>query len=96
VKILTASDGIEAIKKVDTTPKIDLILMDLQLPKLNGIQAAQKIKTFKNIPIIVQSAFMEEDYRQQCEKAGFNDYIQKPINPNELKLKIANLLQINT
>ncbi len=92
VKIITASDGIEAIEKVDTVPEIDLILMDLQLPRLNGIQAAQKIKSHKNIPIIVQSAFMEEDYRQQCKKVGCNDYIQKPINPDELKLKIANLL----
>ncbi len=91
-KIITASDGIEAIEKVNTIPEIDLILMDLQLPRLNGIQAAQKIKSHRNIPIIVQSAFMEEDYRQQCKKVGCNDYIQKPINPDELKFKIANLL----
>ncbi|MCF6239773.1 MAG: PAS domain S-box protein [Bacteroidales bacterium] len=92
VKIITASDGIEAIEKVMAATKIDLVLMDLQLPRLNGIQAAKKIRSLKNIPIIVQSAFKEEDYRQQCKKAGCNDYIQKPINPDELMHKIANLL----
>ncbi len=92
IKIITASDGIEAIEKVKAIQEIDLVLMDLQLPKLNGIQASKTIRTIRNIPIIVQSAFMEEDYRQQCEKIGCNDYLQKPINPEELKSKISNLL----
>ncbi len=92
IKIISASDGIEAIEKVKAIPEIDLVLMDLQLPKLNGIQASKIIRTIRNIPIIVQSAFMEEDYRQQCEKIGCNDYLQKPIKPDELKYKIANLL----
>lgn len=92
IKIVTASDGMEAIEKVKALPEIDLILMDLQLPKLNGIQASKKIRAIRNIPIIVQSAFMVEDYRQQCEKIGCADYVQKPINPDELKFKINNSL----
>ncbi len=92
IKIITASDGIEAIEKVKAIQEIDLVLMDLQLPKLNGIQASKTIRTIRKIPIIVQSAFMEEDYRQQCKKIGCDDYLQKPINPEELKSKISNLL----
>ncbi len=92
VNIINAQDGIEAIEKAKRHKNIDLILMDIQLPRLNGMEAAKKILSFRKLPIIVFSAFLEEQYKDQCKLVGFKDYIQKPINPNELMRKITGFL----
>jgi len=92
INIITASNGIEAIEKFKLHTNIDLILMDIQLPKLNGLVAAKRIKAIKDIPIIAQSAYLQQEYEKQCKALGCNEFIQKPINADELVLKIENYI----
>jgi len=92
INIVTASDGIEAIEKTSINPGIDVILMDIQLPRLNGMAAAKKILSDRNIPIIIQSAFMNEEYRVECTNIGCEDYIPKPFRASDLLQKIAKVL----
>lgn len=92
INIITASNGIEAIEKFNLHSEIDLILMDIQLPEMNGLVAAKIIKAKKDIPIIAQSAYLQHEYEKQCKIMGCNDFLQKPINAEELMSKIENYI----
>ena len=70
---------------------LDLILMDIQMPKKNGYETTAEIRAFKNntaIPIIALTAGIMLDDKEKCIKAGMNDYIPKPIIECELEEKI--------
>lgn len=78
--------------------KYDLILMDIQMPEMDGIEATKKIKSnpdYAQIPIIAISAYAFEENIQEIMKSGVNDYISKPIKKKELMAKINKLLTIS-
>lgn len=80
IEILFAEDGAKAVELAQREP-IDLILMDIKMPVLNGLDATRKIKTLKpNIPIIAQTAYAMDEEKQRCFEAGCDDYISKPID----------------
>jgi CheY-like chemotaxis protein/anti-sigma regulatory factor (Ser/Thr protein kinase) len=84
-ELLEAVTGIEAVDICRNNPDIDLILMDMQMPGLNGYEATQQIRQFnKDVIIIAQSAFGLSEDREKTIIAGCNDYISKPINKTEL------------
>ncbi len=80
---------VEAIETCHNNPDIDLILMDMQMPDLNGYEATQQIRKFNtDVIIIAQTAFGLSGDREKTIEAGCNDYIAKPINKNELQTLI--------
>jgi signal transduction histidine kinase/CheY-like chemotaxis protein len=82
---LYAKNGKQAIELCKSISKIDLILMDIKMPVLNGLKATQEIRKFNpTIPIIAQTALSLEEDRQNCLQAGCNDLITKPIEVEEL------------
>jgi PAS domain S-box-containing protein len=82
--------GIEALYFCQNHKDIDLILMDIKMPKMNGLEATMKIREFnKDIIIIAQTAYGLVDDREKALAAGCNDYISKPINQN-LLIEIIN------
>jgi hypothetical protein len=84
-QVLIASDGIEAVETYRNTPNIDLILMDIRLPNIDGYMATSMIREFdKNVVIIAQTAHALHGDRERALEAGCNDYIAKPINVKEL------------
>ena len=84
-EILKARTGIEVIEVYRNNPDIDLILMDIQMPVMNGYEATQQIREFnKDVVIIAQTAYGLSGDREKAIKAGCNDYIAKPLNNNEL------------
>ena len=88
-EILTARTGLEAVEVCKNNPDIDLILMDIQLPELNGYKATEQIRQFnKDVIIIAQTAFGLSGDREKAINAGCNDYITKPIKKVELLLLI--------
>jgi len=91
-EVIEAINGKSAVESVqENYNKIDLILMDLQLPDINGLEVIQKIKIMpesENIPIIVVSAHAMESDIKKCKDAGCVDYIIKPINVQEFINKI--------
>lgn len=83
-------NGKELLEEIEKN-RYDIILMDIQMPELNGIEATKiirKIKDYENIPIIGISAFDFEEERERIFKAGIDDFIGKPINKKELIKKI--------
>lgn len=88
VNVEFAHNGLEAVERCRDN-NIDLILMDVQMPKMDGLEATQKIREFnKKIPIIAQTAFAFDSDRMKLLKAGCDDYITKPINRRELLFKM--------
>ncbi len=85
IKILRAKTGLEAINIVENTDQIDIILMDIKMPEVNGIEATRYIKHIRpDIPIIAQTAFAMDNDKQSCLNAGCSDYISKPLKINTL------------
>lgn len=88
VNIEFAHNGLEAVERCRNN-NIDLVLMDVQMPKMNGLEATQKIREFNTkLPIIAQTAFAFDSDRMKLLKAGCDDYITKPINRRELLFKM--------
>jgi len=84
-EIIKAKNGFEAIEVCRNNPDIDLILMDIQMPVMNGYDATRQIRQFnKDVIIIAQTAFGLSGDREKAIAAGCNNYISKPINKNEL------------
>ncbi|MDD2278699.1 MAG: response regulator [Bacteroidales bacterium] len=84
-KILVAEDGETAIDLVQNDVSIDLILMDIRLKGLNGLEATKQIKQIKpNTPVIAQTACAIIGDMEKCLDAGCNAYITKPIERNLL------------
>lgn len=84
-RTILAKNGQQAVELCKSINKIDLVLMDLKMPVMNGIVATEKIREFNPlIPIIAQTALSLEEDRQNCLLAGCNDVISKPIEVEEL------------
>ena len=80
-EVLHAVTGIEAIEVCKNNPNLDLILMDIRMPQMNGLEATQQIRKFnKDLVIIAQTAYGFESDCKKALEAGCNDYITKPIN----------------
>jgi len=85
--IFEASDGIEAIDMVKKN-NIDLVVLDVMMPNLDGFSACKEIKKIKSIPVIILSARKEEYDKLAGFELGIDDYITKPFSPKELMARI--------
>ncbi len=82
-----ADDGLQAIEKLTADQSYDLVLMDLQMPNLDGYKATKRLRknpAFANLPIIALSADAMKGTREQALQAGMNDYLTKPIDTKKL------------
>lgn len=85
VKLLHGRNGLETLNLFKSNPNIDLILMDIKMPELDGCEVTREIrKTNLSIPIIAQTAYALEDEKQKSLDAGCNSYLTKPINKKDL------------
>ena len=91
-KVLKAYDGEEALKVLDRE-KVDLLIIDVMLPKLDGIRATLKIREKKNMPIIILSAKSEDADKILGLNVGADDYMTKPFNPLELTARVKSQLR---
>ena len=90
--VLEASDGLEALEIVKNN-NIDLIVLDIMMPKLDGLSAFSKIKEIKKIPTIILSARSEEYDKLVGFELGVDDYVTKPFSPKELIARIKVILK---
>ncbi len=80
-----AADGLEAVSQFKKIKNIDLVIMDIQLPEMDGFEATRVIRSMnRDIPVIAQTAFAMSDDREKMKQAGFDDYVSKPIDINKL------------
>ncbi len=92
-RLIRAANGQEAVDLCKSTQKVDLILMDINMPFLNGLEATKIIKSSRpDIPIIAVTAYSLSGDRETCIASGCNDYIPKPIRRDELFSKLHQFL----
>ena len=90
-------DGINAIDEIDKNEKVDLYVIDINLPSYNGIELLQYIrKTDIDTPIIIVTASLEIQNFVEAFDSGCNEYIKKPFHIKELEIRVNKLLNINT
>jgi signal transduction histidine kinase/CheY-like chemotaxis protein/CHASE3 domain sensor protein len=96
--ITIANNGKEAIEKLEEVEDIDLVLMDMMMPEMDGIEAIRHIRSdgrWNSLPIIAVTAKAMQGDREQCIEAGANDYITKPVDINKLFQMITGCLQVS-
>lgn len=92
--VIEASDGIEAIEQVKRK-NVDLIILDIMMPKKDGYAALKEIKDIKNIPVLMLSARSDEYDKLLGFDLGIDDYVTKPFSPKELIARIKAILKRN-
>jgi DNA-binding response OmpR family regulator len=90
--VIKAKDGIEALEKLNEH-SVHLILLDIMMPRLDGISTTFKIREKKNIPIIILSAKSEDTDKILGLQVGADDYVTKPFNPMELIARVKSQLR---
>ena len=91
-QVLKAYDGMEALELAAEKP-VRLIIMDVMMPRLDGLSAVMKIRERKNLPIIVLSAKSEETDKILGLSMGADDYVAKPFSPQELVARVKSQLR---
>ena len=97
--VITKKDGIEGMAWLSAGNIPDLIMLDMQMPRLNGLEFLKQIRTsgmFRHIPVILVSANDNEYEITQSFGLGIVDFIPKPFNPIKLKEKVDNILNKKT
>lgn len=87
MKIILAGNGKEAVRLLEENPGVDIILMDIMMPEMDGFEAIKIIRKdqrFKSLPIIALTAKAMQGDREKCIEAGANDYQSKPVDVDKL------------
>jgi CheY-like chemotaxis protein len=87
LSVICAYDGLEAIEKLKQNQSIEIVLMDIMMPNMNGYEAMTEIRKnekYKQLPIIAITAKAMQGDREKCIEAGASDYITKPVNIEQL------------
>ena len=91
-EVLKAYDGMEALRVLETE-RVDLLVIDVMMPKLDGIRATLKIREANNMPIIILSAKSEDADKILGLNIGADDYVTKPFNPLELIARVKSQIR---
>ena len=94
IKVITANDGMEAVdifkKHAD---EINLILMDMTMPRLNGDEAFKQIHQYRSdVKVILSSGYSEQDATQKFSRSALGGFLQKPYRPEDLIIKVKDIL----
>lgn len=92
INVITASNGLEALEKLKSN-QVDLIILDIMMPELDGIRTCLKIREEKKLPIIMLSAKNEDSDKILGLNVGADDYVTKPFNPLELTARVKSQLR---
>ena len=91
----TAADGVEALALM--RPSVDLVVMDAQMPNMDGFQVAERIRhdaAVADVPIVMVTGLADREARLRAFDLGINDFINKPVDPNELRLRARWLVSL--
>ena len=87
VQVISAADGQEALEELERNPQVDIVLMDVMMPRMDGYEATRRIRAhdrFRELPIIALTARTMQGEREKCLAAGANAYVAKPVDFPEL------------
>ncbi len=91
--VIEAADGAEAIRIMSETPDVDICIMDIMMPSMNGVEATAEIRRFSGVPILFLTAKSFEGDKLDAYTSGGDDYVVKPFSPRELLMKVSALVR---
>lgn len=92
-EVSEAADGVEAVEKVRSEPEPDLVIMDIMMPLLSGVEATARIREFSRVPVLFLTAKSLESDKRSAYLSGGDDYLVKPFSSAELLLKVESILR---
>lgn len=95
--IIKATDGVDCLEKLKTNDRVDIVLLDMMMPVMDGYQTLKEIRkneNFRNTPVISITAQAMKGDKEKCLESGANDYCSKPIDINILLQKMKTLLKL--
>lgn len=100
-EVSIVGDGRQALEAATLGPVFDLILMDVQMPVMDGLEATRAIRRIENrrrstVPIVAMTAFAMKADRERCLGAGMNGHLSKPIDPTELSATVESFASLCT
>ena len=90
-EVLEAPSGVEAVELVRSEPRIDLVIMDIMMPGLSGVEACAEIRKFSTVPMLFLTAKSQLADKAEAYASGGDDYLAKPFSQNELMMKVESL-----
>ena len=90
-EVLEAASGQEAVELLRSEPRIDLVIMDIMMPGLNGVQACAEIRKFSTVPMLFLTAKSQLSDKAEAYASGGDEYLAKPCSQNELMMKVQAL-----
>ena len=90
-EVLEAASGQEAVDVVRSESRIDLVIMDIMMPGLNGVEACAEIRKFSTVPMLFLTAKTQLADKAEAYASGGDDYLSKPFSQNELMMKVESL-----
>ncbi|MGH8205719.1 MAG: response regulator, partial [Steroidobacteraceae bacterium] len=87
MQVISANNGRDAIRLIESTPELALVLMDIMMPEMDGYETMRRIRSgtrFRRLPIIALTAKAMKGDREKCLEAGASDYVAKPVNTEQL------------
>ena len=91
--VIEAADGAEAIRIMSEIPDVDICIMDIMMPTMNGVEATAEIRRFSGVPILFLTAKSLEGDKLDAYTSGGDDYVVKPFSPRELLMKVSALVR---
>jgi len=93
-EILNAANGVEAINQINTNSDIDLMLLDLHMPGINGLDLLRTLRkeVEYQIPVIIVTAYSSQEIRDEASELGVKDFISKPFSVESLEKSIKKIL----
>ena len=92
-RVLEAPNGRLAVETIRKEPDVDLILLDIMMPELSGIEASREIRSISSVPILFLTARTQEQDKLEAYSSGGDDYLAKPFSHGELLMKVDSLLR---
>ena len=90
-EVIEASSGTEAVEQMKNNNRIDLVIMDIMMPGLSGVEACAKIREFSTVPMLFLTAKSQLNDKREAYGSGGDDYLVKPFSQSELMLKVESL-----
>ena len=97
LEVVTAVDGMDALEKISQIPQVDLIIVDLNMPNMDGFEFIENVRgseLHRDVPIIILSSERGEESKRRGRAVGANAYIEKPFDAKNIEYQVSKFLDI--